>query len=248
MADETKDLDRLFERLAREEEAKGDPEEHPSVETLTAYHANELSPGENARIQEHLAVCRRCAEIVLDFDSFLAAPAGEPEVADFEAAAGWSRLRRRLRAASEPAYSHVTWLRSFQALAAVLFLAVVGLSVHSLSLRRDLEEPFTALKILTLNAGDMRGEEPEIHEIRLPHLLELRVSPAGPAYPEYRVEVMNSGGRRLHDVSIGEEGDLGFTILLPKRFLPPGNYRFELFGVREGHREPLATHVVRVLP
>jgi AcrR family transcriptional regulator len=252
VADETQDLDRLFERLAREEEAKGDPEEHPSVETLTAYHANELSPGENARIQEHLAACRRCAEIVLDFDSFLAAPAGEPEVASFEEAAEWRRLRERIREegavpeakrASIPA----SWKTAY-ALAAVLFLAVVGLSFYSLSLRRELEQSVSGLKILTLNAGDMRGEEPEIHAIRLPHLLEIRVSPAGPAYPEYRVEVMDSGGRRLHDMSIGEEGDLGLTILLPKRFLPPGNYRFELFGVREGQREPLARHVVRVLP
>jgi hypothetical protein len=252
VADETQDLDRLFERLAREEGTKGDPEEHPSVRTLTAYHASELSPEEDARIQEHLASCRRCAEIVLDFDSFVAEPAGEPEVASFEVAAEWRRLRERLREGDEirkerPAPVLPSWKTAY-AVAAVLFLGVVGLSIYSLSLRRELEQPVAALELLLLNASDLRGEQPETHEIRLPHLLELRVSPAGPDYPEYRVEVRDSAGRRWREVSVREEGDMGFTILLPKRFLPPGNYHFELFGVREGQREPLGRHVVRVLP
>jgi Putative zinc-finger len=251
VADETQDLDRLFERLAREEGTKGDPEEHPSVSTLTAYHGNELSPEENARIQEHLASCRRCTEIVLDFDSFVAEPAGEPEIASFEAAAEWRKLRKRLREDDEnqkerPAPVLPSWKTAY-AVAAVLFLGVVGLSIYSLSLRRELEQPVADLEVLVLNASDRRGVEPEVHEIRLPHLLELGASPAGPDYPEYRVEVSDSDGRRLREVAI-EEGDLGFTILLPKRFLPPGNYHFELFGIREGQREPLGRHAVRVLP
>lgn len=250
MADETQDLDRLFERLAREERTKGDPEEHPSVSILTAYHANELSPEEDARIQEHLASCRRCAEIVQDFDSFLAEPAGEPEVASFEVAAEWRKLRNRIREGDQvrkerPSPFLPSWKTAY-ALAAVLFLGVVGLSLHNLSLRRELEQPVAALELLLLRVSDRRSGEPEVHEIRLPHLLELGVS--GLTYPEYRVEVTDSHGRRLRDVSIREGRDMGFTILLPKRFLPPGNYRFELFGVREGQREPLARHAVRVLP
>lgn len=250
VADETQDLDRLFERLAREEAAGDDPEEHPSVETLTSYQAKELSPEEEARVQEHLAVCRRCAEIVLDFDSFLAEPSGGQEVASFEEAAEWRRLRARLREeGAAPKESPASFLASWKTaytLAAVLFLAVVGLSLHTLSLRRELEQPVSDLEILTLGVDDKRGEEQDIHEIRLPHVLEL-VSSAGAPYQEYRVEVRDSRGRLVRDTSVGE-GDLGFTILLPKRFLPPGNYRFELFGMREGQRELLARYDVRVLP
>lgn len=252
MADETQDLDRLFERLAQEEGSKGDPEEHPSVETLTAYHANELSAEEDARIQEHLASCRRCAEIVLDFDSFLAEPAGEPEVASLEVASEWRRLRKKIREDGEiqeerPAPFLPSWKTAY-AVAAVLFFGVVGLFLYSLSLRRELEQPVAILEVLTLVAGDTRGEDREIQEIRLPHFLDLRVSLPGPPYPEYRVEVRDPEGRLLRDVSFGEEGEMGHAVLLPKRFLPPGEYRLELFGVREGHREPLARHVVRVLP
>src|SRR3954471_7094568 len=87
-----------------EDRNRPDPEEHPDPETLTAYQANELSPEEDERIQDHLAVCQHCTELLLDLEEFLQPPeSGVEPAADFEAAVDW----RRLRAVSEEKPPHV---------------------------------------------------------------------------------------------------------------------------------------------
>ena len=97
MSDEIEDLDEMLGFLGEDGRQRRDPEEHPSPEELSAYQANELTPEEDERIQDHLAVCEHCTELLLDLEEFLkpAAVAAEP-AADFEAAADWKRLRDHL--------------------------------------------------------------------------------------------------------------------------------------------------------
>jgi Putative zinc-finger len=71
VSDEISDLDGMLGFLAEEGSQRRDPEEHPDPETLTAYQANELSEEEDGRIQDHLAVCRHCTELLLDLEEFL---------------------------------------------------------------------------------------------------------------------------------------------------------------------------------
>jgi hypothetical protein len=76
-------------------ELGSDGTEHPSARELTAYHHGELPPEDTERIRDHLALCRHCADLVLDFASF-----GEPEAEAVEGGEGlpavWESLRSRL--------------------------------------------------------------------------------------------------------------------------------------------------------
>lgn len=238
MADETQDLDRLFERLAREDGTQADPEEHPSVDTLTAYHAKELSPEEDARIQEHIASCRRCAEIVLDVDSFLAEPAGEPEVASFEVAAEWRRLRERMKAESEPAYARARWRHWVPAIAAVLTLAVVGFYFVAQPDWLGGGRPVTTLDA----AGALRGGEVEVvplsHDLVLPN-------PSGSSFEEYRVEFKNLSTGRVVEVSRQrEDRPREVRVRVPRRKLEAGRHEIHLLGIRGDQEYHVGTYLV----
>jgi hypothetical protein len=101
VSDEFQDLDEMLGFLGEEGRHRRDPEEHPSPEILTAYQANKLTPEEDLRIQDHLAVCHHCTELLLDLEEFLRAPVETAEPADeFKAAADWKRLPM---VAAEPA-------------------------------------------------------------------------------------------------------------------------------------------------
>ncbi|HYO14458.1 MAG TPA: zf-HC2 domain-containing protein [Thermoanaerobaculia bacterium] len=232
MADETQDLDRLFERLAREGGTQGDPEEHPSVDTLAAYHGNELSPEEDAGIQEHLASCRRCAEIVLDFASFLAEPASEPEVASLEMAAESRRLQERIKAESEPAYSRASW-RHWPAIAAVLTLVVVGFYFVSQPDR----------SVTTLDAvGALRGGEVEV--VPLSHDLVL-LNNSGSSFEEYRVEFEEVSKNRVVQVSgLREDRPSEVLVRVPRRKLEPGKHVINLLGIRGDQEYHVGTYLV----
>jgi hypothetical protein len=70
-------------------DALPDPKEHPDPDRLYAYQANELTPEEDLEIQEHLAVCGHCTELLLDIQCFTAPPAQEEAgLSEFEQAAG----------------------------------------------------------------------------------------------------------------------------------------------------------------
>jgi hypothetical protein len=66
--------------------------DHPTIEALLAYGRNELKARRVAAIQDHLACCRDCALLVLDFVGFesLAPPAPAYRVG------AWELARQRL--------------------------------------------------------------------------------------------------------------------------------------------------------
>jgi Putative zinc-finger len=76
MNDEDKDsaLRASLARLVTEERRRQGAERHAQPEALVAYHAGELSADDADALQDHLAVCPHCAHLLLDLDSFLAAP------------------------------------------------------------------------------------------------------------------------------------------------------------------------------
>ncbi len=72
---------------------------HPEVEQLAAYHAGELAPDEEERIQDHLSVCRDCGDLVLELEALRDEPL--PEDCDGETAADRDRIDGRQGAASD---------------------------------------------------------------------------------------------------------------------------------------------------
>jgi anti-sigma factor ChrR (cupin superfamily) len=106
MRDETNNaLTRQLDLLAQEElQRQGGG--HPSTERLTAYRAGELPPAEVDELQDHLAVCRECAQTVRDLPHFLelmeareipSMPAGTGSVpTPAQTEASWESFRARL--------------------------------------------------------------------------------------------------------------------------------------------------------
>lgn len=71
---------------------------HPKIEELAAYHAGELEPRDEARVRDHIAVCRECSDLLLDLINFsdLTPPPGEPDLTDEEMEEDWQALRARM--------------------------------------------------------------------------------------------------------------------------------------------------------
>ena len=159
---------------------------HLEPDEIAAYHAGELSPEDEKRVQGHLAACRECAELLLDLDGL-----GDPGFgAEEDLPAGaeekvWEGLRTQVqttagtRAVVETPRRGVstegaavrpfpverrrlsTPPRWLQALAASLLIAVVGLSLWVATLRRtvdELSQPQLDAPVLDLYSTRSRGE------------------------------------------------------------------------------------------
>jgi hypothetical protein len=227
------ELDRLFALLAEEENGKADPVEHPSAATLSAYHARTLPSDEVAQVQEHLTACGQCREQLLEYAQFMASPAEEPadNVSSLKKAAEWRRLRSSLYSSKR---------RLTYAMAAVLFMAVVGLSIYTLS-----SGPERSKTLEPLDSD--RGRPGAAEAVQLPVTLLLK-SPAKSPYPEYRADLWSGSGRHIRGISrLKQSPSFDVKIHLKEDDLAPGDYRIELQGIRKGTRFPVGKYVFRVV-
>jgi hypothetical protein len=241
--DEIEDLDEMLGFLGEQGRHRRAPEEHPSPEELSAYQANER-PEADQRIQDHLAVCRHCTELLLDLEELLEPPPAVAEpAADFEAAADWRRLREgtapvarkpepfQLKTSEQQDYRLVRSLQMYRALAAVLGLAVVGLSLYAVR-PHDSPEVFPAAESIAF--GTTRGfDNAETLRVHLPFSLGFYTASE---YPRYRIEIVDRTGnpRYSRDTALSEG-----SIPLHRDFLPPGDYGVRLSGLKDGKFEPV---------
>ncbi|MFL6199854.1 MAG: anti-sigma factor family protein [Thermoanaerobaculia bacterium] len=95
--DEKPPLDAALRHLA--EQQRRSLTSHPTPQELAAYHAGELPSEAEARILDHLAVCRECSDLLLDLSGFadLKPPAGVPDLTDEQVEEDWQALRARMR-------------------------------------------------------------------------------------------------------------------------------------------------------
>jgi hypothetical protein len=215
-----------------------DPLEHPDPDRLYAYQAEELTPAEELEIQEHLAVCSHCTELLLDVQSFsMPSTQEEAGLSEFEQAAGWRTLRARLD--QDGFFTRGRRPRHRVAAVAALFLlAVVGLSIYTLT--REAPE------VRTLDPLEShRGGPSEVESVRLPVLLVLR-SPSEISYPEYQAEIHDLAGRTVRSVSgLRQNKTFEVGLKLGRADLPPGEYRVTLLGLRNGRTE-IAEYSLRI--
>lgn len=251
MSEDETELRRLFGALAREE-GRRDPDEHPAVETLTAYQANELSPEDDWKIQEHLAVCEHCTELLLDLEeAYKPIPADAP--VDFEAAEDWRRLRERIGiekgAAEKRRPSGKPWIY----LAAACAVFSVGSLLYAWSLRERLTEPQLNASMASLEVkGNTRSvDEPKISipegdgnflfvSLVPPSLAEAR-------YKEYRLEILDETRRTVwskRGLLLSE--DDSFDIALPRPFLTSEEYVLRVVGVEPGPERLIGEYVLNL--
>ena len=70
--------------------------EHPSPDELVDYHLDCLTAEEASRIQDHLSLCRECAEMVLDLAAFSRPVREEEALPAVDHNREWERLAERL--------------------------------------------------------------------------------------------------------------------------------------------------------
>lgn len=258
-----RDLDQFLGRLAEDGRDLPDPTEHPGDGTLSFYHARKLSPKEEDRVREHLVECKRCRDLLLEYAEFMEDEEEEtPEgVADFGAAADWQRLRgvavaadgaKRVDRAYEPGTprSFFRSLKAAYSLAAVLALAVVGLSLYSVDLRGRLEKPELNLELYmpSSNGVARNGSGPASTKdlVKIPEgvdkvAFEIPVPPAG-SYSSYLLEVHREAILIYREGGLRKlEGDV-IRFRLPSSWLKPGDYRVVVFGVGKGRSEQLSEY------
>jgi hypothetical protein len=68
-----------------------------------------------------------------------------------------------------------------------------------------------------------------------------------PSFPDYALEVMDGRGQRISRAQGLRKSELNtFTVALPRRLLPAGQYRLVLYGLRGGRSEVVAEYQVRL--
>ena len=239
-------------------EAQRDLEDHPGSDELVSYRAGELSAEEETRLQNHLALCPHCLELLLDLER-LSQPDDEQSFPADEKAAAWRALQARLaadvvprrltgfrRAVSRPAYL----------LAAGLLVAVVGLSLRVWQLERSMAElnhPQANAPIVDLlPASPLRGDPGRRAVVKLApasRFFALILSPKGaPESANYRVEILDAGGRVVWSEEGLEKNRHGsFTLILSQSFLGPGAYRLRLYGLEGGAGRLLEEFQVQIV-
>jgi hypothetical protein len=248
------DLDRLFARLSGEGHAP-DPDDHPAPEKLSAYQANELSAEEDDAIQEHLVHCARCTELLLDLQRFLDPP---PEdlpregVADFETAAQWREVRRRIgEEKALPVAAKRGLLTGFfsPALAAVLALLLIGAAIQVVRLERELAEPITDLTPTTIEAPGTHKGAPVpagFTPFRLGHVAAFDTHSPQP-YLRFSLIFRDKNGQVKNTVEARENDEGMIVLFLPRRFVAPGTYSVEVQGEGGASSTPIRKFDIQIL-
>jgi len=242
-------------------------DEHPTPETLVAYHAGELPAAEQEDLRNHLALCHDCADLLLDLVSFaeFTPPEQTPALADGEVEGAWQKFQPRLVAREEPkpavaqiaerrreggggAFVPRRRLMQAYAIAASLFVAVVGLSLWGGTIYQRVQElsrprPSTAVDLLPEDDGTRGGEEKEsiVPANAEAFTVSLHLSSDG-NFDSYEAEIFKAGDSRPADVVSGlldQEGVCSFY--LPSREgYRPGRYQVDLYGIQGARRENVA--------
>lgn len=241
--DQKPPLDAALRHLA--EQQRRSLTSHPTPQELAAYHAGELPPEAEARILDHLAICRECSDLLLDLSGFadLKPPAGVPELTDEQVEQDWQALRAKMREGEgkkertaevvpiRPVGPQPRPERSYWLPIAASLLAVLGFSFGLYQseqvgkLSRQLQQP-SAAEIFDAQEQSRSGYQVETKKMSS----QTRVSI--PLYapfedPISRVEI-RSGDTVLWSIDTPKKNAVGLNI--PAKLLKPGSYTIVLHG------------------
>src|SRR4051812_48944015 len=247
----SQDRDLVIRSLRRRAEVARegqDPEAHPSVEDLVAYHGNELSAEEDRTIQDPLVACRECPELILALDGFADLPAGEGGIAPAEVDSAWERVRQRLAGegwfrgerdeTSWPWHMLLAPQRRLVATMAIVALACLG----AFLVLADRNPRIVDQTEVGATSWDLppatRGPAEKIVVSSTAGHFYLVMAPDGPqTYPEYQVELRTAGeqGKVWWHSPWHPKSDAAELFLrIPHGFLPAGKYQVKLQGLAGG--------------
>lgn len=232
---------------------------HPPDGELVAYHAGELSPEDEDRIQEHLLGCRECTDLLLAL-SGLHHPEQAAPVPAGELEAVWDGLQAKLPV-REAAPAPLPFVRRapagaprwLQALAAALLVVAVGLAVRVASLSGTVEElsrPQANAPVVDLLGPGVRGAPPGPAVVELaPETLfyTLLLTPEAADAGVFEAEITpETGGPALRVAGLRRNEYRSLSLTLSRRTVGPGRYRVRLFATGSGDRSVVGEHELEV--
>lgn len=258
--DEKPPFDAALRHLA--EQQRRSLTSHPTPQELAAYHAGELPPEAEARILDHLAICRECSDLLLDLSGFadLKPPAGVPELTDAQVEQDWQALRARMsqgegRAEEErrpaevvpirpggpapkPERNYPMWLP-----VAASLLAVLGFSFGLYQSTR-VGQPWSPAIVPLSNEVQRSGDGGAIEQIssREGAILSLYFD-SEETYPGYEAEIV---GRATVEVTPPKEEGLPVALVIPRGFLKRGRYDIHLYGLKGSQRALVEEYQIQV--
>lgn len=266
--DEKPPFDAALRHLA--EQQRRSLTSHPTPQELAAYHAGELPPEAEARILDHLAICRECSDLLLDLSGFadLKPPAGMPELTDQQVEQDWQALRKRMgqgeerkertaevvpiRSAGPAPKSERTfpvWLPVAASLLAVLGFSF-GLYQSSLvaKLERRFDErnlPWSPAAVSLDNETVRSGEQQDVKRITSEGGAILSLYPDSEVtFPAYEAEIV---GRATVKATPPREEGLPIALVIPPRYLEPGRtYEIQLYGISGSERTGVGRYQIQV--
>ena len=246
MPDETLDIDDWLAARAREVVGE-DPDKHPSVESISSYHARELSAEESQEIQQHLAACRECTRLLLALSDALTGDQSSSETGDdLRVKEDWGRFRARIQEEREP-LGHAV-LRPFQtlpqrqraiayALAALLSVAIIGFSIYAL--RQSMGAATKSTTIFVPSASIARSvdlvKEIELDPRENRSLVFVLEAPTGIGFPAYSLEIRDAQGKTLLRREALVKKSEGFNFEISSSTLKEGRFEIQVQGLRDGH-------------
>jgi hypothetical protein len=274
MNDQPGDLTASLRELASEARRRQGPGAHPSPETLTAYHGGGLAPAAEEAVQEHLAVCRHCTRLLLDFPAFLEAPAAGLMSLDPDVDTSWREIEARLQAPPTPtgprreatAGRRPVTRRSWTPLAAAAMLAGISLvAVPLWIIARRLSGPELPPVVLDLSTPEgRRGSAAPppvsptiVHAEAASTTLLLRLARPQPDL-RFRLELLSTAAsgaagtagapaERLPVPAMKIADSQTLVVVLSRRQLVPGRYDLRVLDEAQPSSEPLGEYQFEVV-
>jgi Putative zinc-finger len=275
MNDESDGVAESLGELASEARRRQGPDAHPTPETLTAYHAGDLTPAAAEDVQEHLAVCPHCARLLLDLPAFLEAPAADLETLDVEADASWRAIRVRLPGPPQTAGRRREPMRAWGAAqgtprqawprlaVAATFAGVALIAVPLWIIARQLASPELAPATLELSTpegqrGTAKPPKPPpatVHVQAASTTFLLRLARPQPDL-HFRLELLAGGAagetgapasRALPAPAVTIVDARTLVLVLARRQLSPGSYRLRVLDAEQPAAEPLGDFQFQVV-
>jgi hypothetical protein len=272
MNDEPEGLRESLRELASEARRRQGPDAHPSPETLTAYHAGQLTPAAEEEAQEHLAVCPHCVRLLLDLPAFLAVPAAHREGPDVGAEASWQAIRaclpgppektghRREPTRARGSSPRQAWPRL--AIAA-MFAGAAVIAVPLWIIAGHLSSPELPPATLELSMPEARrgtAEPPPmppatVDSRAVSTTFLLRLARPQPDL-RFRVELLAGGGANAAGAPAGRilpvpavkmVDSRTLVLVLARRELSPGRYRLLVLDAEQPTTEPLGDFEFQVI-
>lgn len=213
---------------------EAEPGEHPTPEELEALRAGDLPVKKAERVEEHLALCAECTDLMLDLADFL--EDGPEMPSEIEAMRAWRRHQKGRKAPSSRRWAP---LAIASTLAALFFFTSLGLGIWGVSLQRALRTSGPVERVV-LPSGTIRGADDRVVvRFKRGRNVVLQLQPRtleGQDVPSYRAVFFDATGRERYQVTGSRGRDPDILLRPPWRLFPVGTYRVLLLAVGEDER------------